>query len=473
MRPRASANTDVGVASTITVPILAPEEDSLVTTTKINRRSIVKGAAGAGAAAAIGSKASSAFAAPAVVQDTGSTVEITYWASQSGVNGEAEQELVNRFNESQQDVRVNYQFQGSYEETAQKLTAAIQARQVPALSTLSDVWWFKFYLAGRLQPLTEYINEAGLDTEDYFESLWNEGVREGTQYWIPFARSTPLFYYNRDAFAEAGLDESIVQNWDDFTANVDALMVQDGDTVSRYAFGHPDAGSYNAWLFQCVIWSFNGEYSDPDFTIRIAEDPGVEAGNFFRSTVAGGWATATEDHVADLNTGLFAAIMASTGSMGGIRQNATFDWGTAFIPEKYTFGCCTGGSGLSILAGAEDAQKEAAFRYIEFATSPESQAFWSQRSGYMPVRQSAVESEEMQAFYDENPNARTAVEQLPLTEPQDVARAFIPNGDQIIGGGIEQITINLVDAAEAFGEVSNILEEEAEPIVEQLAELEG
>jgi len=442
-----------------------------MTSTKINRRSIVKG--GAGAAVAVGSKASSVFAAPAVIQETGSTIEVTYWASQSGVNGEAEQELVNMFNESQQDVKVNYQFQGTYEETAQKLTAAIQARQVPEISTLSDVWWFKFYLAGALQPLTEYVNEAKIDTADYFESLWNEGVREGVQYWMPFARSTPLFYYNRDAFAAAGVDESIVGNWDTFVENTEALMVRDGDTVTQYAFGHPDAGSYNAWLFQAVIWSFEGAYSEDDFTITIAQDPGVEAGNFYRSTVADGWAIPVEDHTADFGTGLFAAIMASTGSMGGIRENATFDWGTAFIPEKYTFGCCTGGSGHSILATAEDAKKEAAFKYIAFASSPESTAFWSRRSGYMPVRKSAVESAEMQAFYDENPNALTAVEQLPKTDPQDAARVFIPNGDQIIGGGLEQITVNLVDAAEAFEEVSGILQEEAEPIIEQLADVEG
>ena len=444
-----------------------------MTSTKINRRSMVKGAAGAGAAAAIGSKASSVFAAPAVIQDTGSTVEITYWASQSGVNGEAEQELVNMFNESQQDVKVNYEFQGTYEETAQALTAAIQARQVPALSTLSDVWWFRFYLSGALQPLDDYINANNTDTADYIESLWTEGIRQGTQYWVPFARSTPLFYYNKEAFAEAGLDESIVGNWDTIVENVDALMVREGDNVTRFAFGHPGATSYNAWLFQCVVWAYNGAYSDPEFDILIDEDPAVEAGNFFRSSVADGWASVTDDHVADFNTGLFSSIMASTGSMGGIRENATFEWGTAFIPEKYTFGCCTGGSGLSILASAEDAQKEAAYKYIEFASSPESQIFWSQRSGYMPVRTSAIESEEMQAFYDEFPQARTAVEQLPKTEPQDAARVFIPNGDQIIGGGIEQITINQVDAADAFAEVAGILEEEAQPVVEQLEAIEG
>lgn len=444
-----------------------------MTTTRINRRSLVKGAAGAGATAAVGSKASSVFAAPAVIQETGSTIEVRYWASQSGTNGDAEQEIVDRFNESQQDVKVIREYQGSYEETAQKLTAALQARQVPEISTLSEIWWFKFYLSGHLQPLNDYINANGTDTDDYVESFWTEGRRQDTQWWFPFSRSTPLFYYNKDALDEAGLDASILGNWDDIAANAEALMKKDGDTVTRYAFLHADAGSYNSWYFQGVIWAFEGAYSDDEFNIKIAEPEGVEAGNFWRSSVEDGWAIPVEDHTADFTQGLGATVMLSTGSMGGVRENAQFEFGTAFIPEKYTFGCCTGGSGLSIMAMAEDAKKEAAYKYLEFASSPEITTYWSQQSGYMPVRKSALNSPEMQKFFDEFPNARTAVEQLPKTRPQDPARIYIPNGNDIIGGGIEQITVNLLDAADAFGEIVPTLEEEAEPVIEDLAEIEG
>lgn len=442
-----------------------------MTRTKINRRSIIKGAAGAGAAAAVGSKASSVFAAPAVIQS--GPIDVTYWTSfQGGANGEAQDEVVRRFNESQTEIQINHEFQGSYEETAQALTAAVQGGSTPDAVLLSDVWWFKFYLSQLLQPLDDYIAATNLDTQDYVDSLWNEGVRQGVQYWIPFARSTPLFYYNAEVLEEASLDPSVFENWDTIVENAEALMARDGDQTTRYAFGHPNAASYIAWLFQGVIWQFNGEYSQPDFTITIDEPAGIEAGNFYRDSVANGWAGATEDHVADFSTGLFASIMASTGSMGGIRDNATFEWGTAFLPEKYTFGCCTGGSGLSIMASADEAQKEAAFEFIKFSTSTEITSYWAQQTGYMPVLKSAVESEEMQEFYDANPQARTAVDQLPLTEPQDVARVFIPNGDQIIGGGLERITINSEDAGDVFPEVAQVLEEEAEPVVAQLESVE-
>ena len=86
--------------------------------------------------------------APTVAEPTKtSTIDITYWGSFSGGLGEAEKAMVDSFNASQSDVKINYQFQGNYEETAQKLTAALQAKQTPDISLLSDVWWFKFYTA--------------------------------------------------------------------------------------------------------------------------------------------------------------------------------------------------------------------------------------------------------------------------------------------------------------------------------------
>ena len=109
-----------------------------MTTHPISRRSLIKGAAGAaaGTAALAVSKRSRTFAAPAVIQEPGSKVKVVFWSSFGGKNGEVEQELIRRFNESQQDVEVEYQFQGTYEETAQKVLVALQTRQGTDFSVL-------------------------------------------------------------------------------------------------------------------------------------------------------------------------------------------------------------------------------------------------------------------------------------------------------------------------------------------------
>jgi len=217
-------------------------------TARVNRRTLLKGAAGATAAIA----ASPVFHAPNVIAQ--SATEITYWGSYAAgsVNGDAEAGMVERFNTSQSDVVVKYEFQGSYEETAQKLTAALSAKQVPDVCLLSDVWWFKFYLNQALAPLNDFMSANNVDPADYVDSLINEGNRDGVQYWMPFARSTPLFYYNKAAFQEVGLSEA-PKTWDEFIAVAPNLVKKDGDTVTRSAFAHPSSGSYIAWLFQGVV----------------------------------------------------------------------------------------------------------------------------------------------------------------------------------------------------------------------------
>jgi sn-glycerol 3-phosphate transport system substrate-binding protein len=65
------------------------------------------------------------------------------------------------------------------------------------------------------------------------------------------------------------------------------------------------------------------------------------------------------------------------------------------------------------------------------------------------------------------------VKQLDQTKPQDAARVFIPNGDQIIGKGLERITINKEPAEGVWKEVAATLERESQAVVRQLRAVEG
>ena len=433
-------------------------------TSGISRRSLIKGAAGA-AALATAVKASPTFAAPAVIQS--GPVEVTFWSSFSAELGDAMNSVVDEFNASQTEIKINNQFQGSYEETAQKITAALPANQAPDMSILSEIWWFKFFAANALAPLNDLMSASGFERDDYVDSLINEGFRNDTQWWIPFARSTPIFYYNKAVFAEAGLTAA-PKTWDEFAAAAPGMV-----TDTRSAFAHPPASGYLAWPFQGVVWQWGGSYSDADFNVTINQPEAVAAAQFYQSSVADGWALMSTDTGADFSSGLAAATMQSTGSLKGLTANSDFELGTAFLPEgPVGFGCCTGGSGVSIFKGAAPEKQAAAFEFMKWSTSPEKTAWWSQNTGYMPVRKSAVEGDSMKAFFADNPNFEVAVNQLALTKPQDPARIYIPNGDVIIGGGLERIMIDGEDAQSVMDEVADKLTEEAQPVLEQLAALQ-
>lgn len=418
--------------------------------------------------------AAPAATAPAAVSQTGSTVNITYWGSFSGALGEAEQAMVQRFNESQSDVQVEYQFQGSYEETAQKFTAGLQANTIPDVILLSDVWWFGFYVAGAIAELDALAQQAGVDFADYEPVLLNEGKRRDKQFWIPFARSTPLFYYNKDIWAEAGLPDRAPETWAEFSEWAPQLVQRDGDTLTRAAFMHPNGASYIAWLFQGVTWQHGGQYSQPDFTMTMTDPNTLRAAQFYQDTANSlGWAGLSADINKDFIGGVAASMLASTGGLAGITAQAQFPVGVGFLPKETAFGCPTGGAGLAIPSGTPDEKKLAAMTYIAFATNPEQAGIWSRDTGYMPVRISTKQSPEMTAFFEANPNFKTAVDQLPLTRAQDAARVFVRNGDQIIGRGLERIVVNGEAPSAVFAEINDELTSAAEPILQDLKAVEG
>ena len=92
---------------------------------------------------------------------------------------------------------------------------------------------------------------------------------------------------------------------------------------------------------------------------------------------------------------------------------------------------------------------------------------FSQETGYMPVQKAALEDPDMNAYLDQNPNFRTALEQLEVTSSQDYARVLLPGGGARIGAGLDRITIGGEDVETVFeqlGEESQtVYERDIEP----------
>ena len=350
-----------------------------------------------------------------VPEEAQGRTRVVFWTAFAEKNGEAMQRLVDDFNASQEDIFVENQFQGTYEETAQKLATALAAQQIPDMTVLSEVTWNKFFLDDSLEPLISYFEGGDPDPADYVESLIGEGTREGEIWWVPFARSAPLLYYNRDMFAQAGLPDRGPETWDELREWGSDLVRLSGNPKAQ-AF--TSAAEYNAWFFHGNVWQWGGSYSDESFNALIDEAPAVEAGEFARGLIhEDDLAYMADNQEVDFGNGLAATTLASTGALGSITDTAQFEVGTAMLPEQREFGSPTGGAGLGILAAAPDDRKQAACEFIKFAARPENVTSWSTATGYMPVTKSARESSEMQTYFRENPNFEVAVDQLPMTQP--------------------------------------------------------
>ncbi|HEU4321698.1 MAG TPA: extracellular solute-binding protein [Roseiflexaceae bacterium] len=369
------------------------------------------------------------------VRAASGALAIRYWSALSGRAARAEQAMVEAFNRSQGAVRVVLEHRGGYADTARAYATATRNGGAPDLVMLSDTAWFSLQRAALLAPLDRPAADAEIVLGDFAPGLLNEGLHERQRFWLPYARSTPLFFYNADAWARAGLPERGPATWQEFQAWAPRLT-----GGGRAAFGHPQDASTLSWLFQSVIWQFGGAYSTPDLRPTLAERHSLRAAQFYRDSVHdAGWARFSPDLRGDFLAGRVRSMLASSSALADVGASAGFRVGGSALPRESFGATLTGGAGLSLAAGADPERQTAAMRYVAFATSPANAARWTEATGALPLRLSAQERPELRRLLSERPGLQTALDQLGQARPQDGLRTRTPAGDALIGAGLLRI----------------------------------
>jgi sn-glycerol 3-phosphate transport system substrate-binding protein len=374
---------------------------------------------------------------------------ITWWSNHPGSSMAVEQELIRRFQQQNPGIIVELVSAGeSYDDIAQRFQAASGTNNVPDLVGASDVWWFRYMINKQIIPLDGLAQHLQIDTADYNKTLYDDYAFNGKHWALPYARSTPLFYYNRDVWQRAGLPDRAPQTWDEYESWAPKLQ----QTAGVVPLGLGKGTSWTAWWFFNIMWGRGGAYSD-GWTVTLDKPETLAAAEYLRSMINDRHiaAVTANDQVADFTAGVSVCTIASTGSLRGILNSAKSGVGTGFLPQGPAGpGCPTGGTGIAIASAKSPEQQLAAGMFLKFLGEPEQTAYFSANTGYMPVRTSAVTGPDMTAVYTKTPQFRTAVDQLATTRVQDWARAFVPSGDQYLTTALERIMLQNAAPADAF-----------------------
>ncbi|GAA0928280.1 ABC transporter substrate-binding protein [Pseudonocardia zijingensis] len=396
-------------------------------------------------------------------------VRVVFWHSYSGRNGNVLGEIVTEFNESQDDVYVEAQYQGSYDDTARKVAASLVAGQVPDIAIFSDVTWERFYLNEALEPFDPYFRPGtGFEAGAYEPKLFDEGVLQGRSWWLPFARSTPMLYFNRDAFAQAGLPDRAPETWSELREWAPALAsVQSaGRSLRSLAFVKVDGD----WQFQGNVWQFGGSYSD-GLDITIDAEGAVAAGEWQRRLVhEDGYGYMASSAMTDFAAGLTAMAQDSTGGLRNAMEKASFSVGAGFVPAEVAAGVATGGGGIGMMRNATAERKQAAAVFLAHLSRPEIAARWTIETGYLPVITAAQQHPALVDLIAREPNYGVAIRQLPRARQQDAIRLYGRNANVAIYTGLQQIYADNADPRDVFGSVARRLESIADEVRRQYEE---
>lgn len=318
--------------------------------------------------------------------------------------------LCAQYSETHSNVIVEPIFAGDYVQTMQRTLTSSKAGNPPdlALLTSADVW--TSVDEGIIIPLQPFIDAEGAGFMDrYFQGFLDDAKVAGEYYAMPFQKSTPIFYYNKDMFKKAGLDPNKPPTtWEEMKAMAEKLTIPG----VRYGVEIP----IDQWLMSIFILQNGGQINNIEGDQTYLDSPeAIEAMEFVLSMVQNGSMPAKRlfgDASADFVAGKTAMMYNSTGSMSFVRDSASFDWNVAYLPANVEQIVATGGGQFVICKDTSPARQQAAWDFIKWMTAPEQTAQWSMGSGFVAVSPEAFELPVMQEYTAKLPQALVARDQL-------------------------------------------------------------
>ncbi len=368
--------------------------------------------------------AAAAMFGVAMAPATASAVDLEFYFPVA-VGGDAAgiiQRLTETYMEENPGVNINAIYTGSYADTTTRAITAARGGNPPQVAILLSTDMFALIDEDIILAWDDFVTDEEQESwiGGFYGSFMANSQTGGQTWGIPFQRSTPVMYYNKEAFAEAGLDpETPPATWEELIEMGRQLTVRDASgNVSQWGVRIPSSG-FPSWLFTGLVAS-NGQdglANDEGTEVMFDTPQVVEALEYLVSL-------ATEHEImapgildwgatprAFLD-GESAIAWTTTGNLTNIRSNATFDFGVAMLPAKVRRGAPTGGGNFYLFDGSSDEQLQAAVDFVKWATAPDKAASWSIDTGYVAPRPDTWDTDEMRAYAEEVPGALVARDQL-------------------------------------------------------------
>ncbi len=360
------------------------------------------------------------------------TVKVDWWHAMGGLNGERVNKISADFNASQSTYEVVPSYKGNYTETLTAAVAAFRAKEHPHLVQVFEVGTATMMAAkGAVYPIEQLMSDANepFDKGDYLPAVISYyQTPTGELLSMPFNSSTPVMWYNVDAFEAAGA--KVPSTWAEVKTAAQALV--DNGMKCGVSFGWQSwvmLENYSSWHNIPVGTKENGfagfdtefSFNNEAVVARLDDIASMGAGNLF---VYGG---RRGDSLPLFTNGECGMWMNSSAYYGSIKKQAKFNYAQTMLPLDMDVASAPqnsiiGGATLWSLAGHEADEYKGVAKFMTYLSSAEVQAWWHQETGYVPITTAAYELSKAQGFYDSNPGTDTAIKQLSLNEPTPNSR---------------------------------------------------
>lgn len=375
------------------------------------------GKAGANASSAA-APASSEVADPSKYEVT-EPITITWWHALESQYDELVADVVKKFNATQKLITVEAQYIGSYKDINEALVAAHAAGTgLPAVAVANTDYVASYGDSGLYEDLDPYIAGTDYDVDDFSAGLLLSSQYNGKQVALPFLHSTQVIYYNKTMADANGW--KIPEKIEDFTPFLAEVHSKKG------IYGTVVPG-WDQWYFETLYLNEGVQIITGDNDCDLNGDTALgvtkmikgwcDAGDAYFASGTDASATMRQNFY-DQKT--FSVMHTSSLYNNYVSKCPDFEVGMAWYPAATTGdkNSEVGGCVLGIPSKNDQATKNAAWQFLQFLCGKEVNMEWAEGTGYLPTRNSVLNTEEGKKFLEKKPAFQCIFDNLNLINPR-------------------------------------------------------
>jgi len=375
--------------------------------------------------------------------------------------------IVEEFNASRPaQLPVKLEYTGGYTDIYRKVSASIQARELPAMAVAYPSMTAEYIAANAVIPLDALVDDPAIgltpeDRADFFPGILdaNRFAAAGNKlYSFPFCKSVLMMFVNKAVLAKAGFTEP-PRTWDEFLQQCRQVKSATGNYA--YAF-HVDPSTLVGFIYSMggeVMESGNPLF-DTGASLRVFELLETLA----REELLYQIPPQTFDDQAAFIQDKVAFVTRTSSARSGFQlmmADRPDQWRMTRIPQANPDAPATVmyGPNVSIFNTTPE-QQHAAWGFIKYFTSPAISARWATQTGYVPIRKSVASDPLIQKFWAEWPDNRAAYDCIPFARAEPHL-----NGWQEIRQHMETAMTEVVTRIKTGAEAAKTLQEKARAIL--------
>lgn len=337
-----------------------------------------------------------------------------------GPLGDALRTIADWYNNSSAD-HITLVNLGNYNTLSQKIMGAVASNTPPTAAQMYESWTSELLSANKIEPLEHYLSEIdSTKIQKVFPVLIEGNKWEDTLITFPFNKSVPVFYYNMDLFEKYGIKE-FPRTWEEFREVARKLTIDENGDGKPEIYG--TAFTVDVWTFATILYQKGGALLEGD-SVKFFSKEGIEALTFLRNLIFDdkcAYLATGYSHQDDFANGRVAMVWGTIVSYAFMKDKINFKLGIAPVPlDKYRK-VIISGTNVGIFRDVSESYKKNFIRFLNYFLEDSVQAFWSARTGYVPLTRTAFEHPVLRDFVNSVYGLKDAMLQVEYGdfEPRD------------------------------------------------------